>query len=343
MHAATTAAAAASQNSRRRDSITKFRQAVAPGESPPGGRDAAETRDAFLAATPRSHNATPQLSRPLRPSPPSTAPLTSTAAPPGGWSAAAKFVDDGEREMRQALREAEVLGAVTDVKNQDSVCSGAAHPLERLMSLDQAHALTITVQARKEHEKEEMRQHFAAQTDIYRQRIRKLERGTIHPHSRFAQRWDLITILAILYTATVTPFEVGFLPDGIWALFGINRAVDLVFAIDIGINFFMAYRERPDRGGQWIFDNHKIIRRYLRGWFAIDVITTMPIDAILVVLEASGAITIDGGDTQFTRLVRMLRRTSTRSWTGTRSRERRCASPRSVWRSSAASSRWRSG
>ena len=72
MHAAvtTTAAAAASQNSRRRDSITKFRQAVAPGESPPGGRDAAETRDAFLAATPQSHNATPQLSRPLRPSPP---------------------------------------------------------------------------------------------------------------------------------------------------------------------------------------------------------------------------------------------------------------------------------
>ena len=69
----------------------------------------------------------------------------------------------------------------------------------------------------------------------------------------------------------------------------------------------MAYRERPDRGGQWIFDNHKIIRRYLRRWFAIDVITTMPIDAILVVLEASGAITIDGGDTQFTRLVRMLR------------------------------------
>ena len=56
------------------------------------------------------------------------------------------------RVRRQALREAEVLGAVTDVKNQDSVCSGAAHPLERLMSLDQAHALTITVQARKEHE-----------------------------------------------------------------------------------------------------------------------------------------------------------------------------------------------
>ena len=300
MHAAvtTTAAAAASQNSRRRDSITKFRQAVAPGESPPGHRDAAETRDAFLAATPRPHNATPQLSRPLRPSPPSAAPSTSaSAAPPGGWSAAAKFVDDGEREMRQALREAEVLGAVTDVKNQDSVCSGAAHPLERLMSLDQAHALTITVQARKEHEKEEMRQHFAAQTDIYRQRIRKLERGTIHPHSRFAQRWDLITILAILYTATVTPFEVGFLPDGIWALFGINRAVDLVFAIDIGINFFMAYRERPDRGGQWIFDNHKIIRRYLRGWFAIDVITTMTIVQPRVVarFKPTGALRVSRG------------------------------------------------
>ena len=53
--------------------------------------------------------------------------------------------------------------------------------------------------------------------------------------------WDLVTSFALLFTAIVTPVEVGFLqiPDDRWSdpLFLTNRGVDLVFVIDISFQF----------------------------------------------------------------------------------------------------------
>lgn len=41
-------------------------------------------------------------------------------------------------------------------------------------------------------------------------RIRKMSRSVIHPHSRFLRLWDVATLLALVFTAFITPFEVGF-------------------------------------------------------------------------------------------------------------------------------------
>jgi hypothetical protein len=54
--------------------------------------------------------------------------------------------------------------------------------------------------------------------------------------------WDQNIFLLLLYTATVTPYEVSFLPStnarNFDALFYVNRYVDLAFIIDICFNFF---------------------------------------------------------------------------------------------------------
>ena len=52
-----------------------------------------------------------------------------------------------------------------------------------------------------------VKQLFIAETASYRKRVKQLERMTIHPNSRFIGRWDMVTIVALIYTASVTPFE----------------------------------------------------------------------------------------------------------------------------------------
>jgi hypothetical protein len=47
----------------------------------------------------------------------------------------------------------------------------------------------------------------------------------------FFKRWDIIIVLSLLFTATVTPFEVAFLRTSLNTLFLVNRVVDCVFLV----------------------------------------------------------------------------------------------------------------
>ena len=58
--------------------------------------------------------------------------------------------------------------------------------------------------------------------------------------------WDGISALALLFTAIVTPYEVAFLPSDLIYLFIVNRTVDVVFLLDVVVQFFLAY---PSDGG----------------------------------------------------------------------------------------------
>lgn len=48
--------------------------------------------------------------------------------------------------------------------------------------------------------------------------------------------FDLCVVVALIFTALVTPYEVAFLgsPDGVDGLFVINRVIDIVFVCDVG-------------------------------------------------------------------------------------------------------------
>ena len=70
-------------------------------------------------------------------------------------------------------------------------------------------------------------------------------------HSRWMRYHDLLMVVALAFTAIVTPVEVAFIEEnhlssGLWWL---NRLVDLVFLLDMLISFNLAYREHSDRGG----------------------------------------------------------------------------------------------
>lgn len=106
------------------------------------------------------------------------------------------------------------------------------------------------------------REAFVRDTERLRQRMRATRGFLINPRSGLVQYWDMCTGLALLYTATVTPFEVGIgLETKIDALFVVNMVINLIFLIDVGVQFFMPV---PDKSGELIRSHAVLAKRYLK-------------------------------------------------------------------------------
>eukprot|EP00879_Flechtneria_rotunda_P016405 GHRR01017164.1.p1 GENE.GHRR01017164.1~~GHRR01017164.1.p1 ORF type:complete len:375 (+),score=78.11 GHRR01017164.1:1529-2653(+) len=107
----------------------------------------------------------------------------------------------------------------------------------------------------------------------------------IMPEGSFRTAWMHIQLAVAMYIIWVTPVRVGFnIPsEGLW--FWFEGMIDLFFYADLTLNFFTAY-EDPVTGD--IITNHKLIaQKYLKGWFAIDLLATFPSDYIVRAVEGT--------------------------------------------------------
>ena len=107
----------------------------------------------------------------------------------------------------------------------------------------------------------------------------------IHPHQPPRLAWDCISVLLIFYSIVAIPFVLAFDPPsarsgGRGAMNLINRGVDIIFMADVVLNFFTAIVENPD-GSKMIIELSEIRRRYIKGWFIVDVLSAFPIDMIV--------------------------------------------------------------
>jgi hypothetical protein len=133
--------------------------------------------------------------------------------------------------------------------------------------------------------------------------IKKARKGIFDPRSAMMARWDMVTSLAMLFTATITPFEIGLgVTPRFGAFFLVNQVVNVVFLLDVVLQFFLPV---PDvETGELIRDHWAIAKRYAKGWMLIDVVSILPFDAI----ELSGMLGSDGaGPLRSVRLFRALR------------------------------------
>ena len=161
----------------------------------------------------------------------------------------------------------------------------------------------------------EERRAFLEAHEQVKQQIRNMGRTTISPQSKFLAYWDVATAFALLWTAFVTPFEVGFLSSGeeefTSALFIINRTVDSVFICDMFMSFFLPYRTAPARGGMWVYDNRKIAINYLTSWFPLDLLTGIPFDFVISTIIAGNSSNDDAPNAAFSssmlQLLRVMR------------------------------------
>ncbi|KAL0338960.1 UNVERIFIED_CONTAM: Potassium channel AKT1 [Sesamum angustifolium] len=102
----------------------------------------------------------------------------------------------------------------------------------------------------------------------------KLRSSIVSPYDRRYRAWETFLVVLVIYTAWVSPFELGFLdkPEGPLAI--TDNVVNGFFAIDIVLTFFVAYL---DRNTYLLVDNPKQIAwKYATSWLAFDVISTTP-------------------------------------------------------------------
>ena len=124
------------------------------------------------------------------------------------------------------------------------------------------------------------REKFIEDCAHLRSRMRQSRRFLINPRSKEVQYWDFATSMALLFTATVTPYEVGLgLETKIDGLFFVNFVVNLIFTVDIFVQFAMPLPAR-DGTGDLVRDHKKIAYHYLTTWFFIDVLTVLPFDTV---------------------------------------------------------------
>ena len=138
------------------------------------------------------------------------------------------------------------------------------------------------------------------QISVIRTRLRHDTSHVLDPSGPYMRRWDLVTTFCLVFTAIVTPVEVGFVvqarPNPRTPLFWINRAIDCVFLKDIVLNFNLAYVD-DTKGNMLVKSRRAIAKRYVRSWFAVDFISTLPFEVV----------TMLAGDTERLKGLKMIR------------------------------------
>ena len=162
---------------------------------------------------------------------------------------------------------------------------------------------------------------FVAQVYETTQQLKRrslARRGLLDPlNSSLLLKWDIVTALALLFTATLTPFEIAFIdqaesPANAW--FIVNRVVDLIFIVDMVLQFFIAYEDRRKNKAhgtgffytrEVIWDRRRICRHYLLGSFSVDLVSILPsfLDVLPLMTQESNI----GIDTRAMRALRVLR------------------------------------
>lgn len=98
----------------------------------------------------------------------------------------------------------------------------------------------------------------------------------IMPNSTFKTVWNILIIISSLYIAIIMPFVICF-KITFDSMFEIDMTIDCLFIIDIFLSFFSAY---TDKSGKTVTSHKKIAVSYLKSWFFIDLLSSLPIEII---------------------------------------------------------------
>lgn len=101
----------------------------------------------------------------------------------------------------------------------------------------------------------------------------------IETRGAFIQRWDVVTLSALLFTLTVTPYEVALLPTELNLLFVVNQGINLIFITDMIVTFNLPFRRTL--ASDYVRERWPIALNYLQSWFAIDLLSCLPFDLLL--------------------------------------------------------------
>ncbi|XP_062035109.1 potassium/sodium hyperpolarization-activated cyclic nucleotide-gated channel 2 [Lepus europaeus] len=127
---------------------------------------------------------------------------------------------------------------------------------------------------------------FGSQKAVEREQERVKSAGAwiIHPYSDFRFYWDFTMLLFMVGNLIIIPVGITFFKDETtapWIVF--NVVSDTFFLLDLALNFRTGIVVEDNT--EIILDPEKIKRRYLRTWFVVDFVSSIPVDYIFLIVE----------------------------------------------------------
>lgn len=124
------------------------------------------------------------------------------------------------------------------------------------------------------------------------------------PNAPFRNILDILVMVCLFYTMIFVPVEFAFVKKPSHSSFVIGVIIDFIFAIDIVTTFLTGYIEN-DADGSVTTSFRLIAKRYMRSWFLIDVVATIPF--YLFLPQSAGRVTSTLKLYRLVRLLKMLR------------------------------------
>ena len=101
----------------------------------------------------------------------------------------------------------------------------------------------------------------------------------IHHGNSFKLIWDLSVLLILLIISLIVPYRLAFIQTESDSWFTIYLITDTIFLIDIVLTFFTSFHDEQKAHEET--DRKNIAKKYLKGWFWVDLISILPIDYLL--------------------------------------------------------------
>ncbi|NXY38591.1 HCN3 protein, partial [Pomatorhinus ruficollis] len=149
--------------------------------------------------------------------------------------------------------------------------------------------------------------------EIERQRVKSAGAWIIHPYSDFRFYWDLIMLLLMVGNLIILPVGITFFKDENtppWIVF--NVLSDTFFLADLVLNFRTGIVVEDNT--EIILDPHTIKMKYLKSWFLVDFISSIPVDYIFLIVDLETQVDSDVYKTaralrivRFTKILSLLR------------------------------------
>ena len=127
----------------------------------------------------------------------------------------------------------------------------------------------------------------------------------IHPFNPLHTAWDCFVCFILLVVLWMLPLTLAF-QEVYNATLVTNITIDIIFGIDLVKQFRTGFLTKDD---VVIMDSKIIALTYLKGWFLVDLISILPIDAIITIVAVNSGITGSGQTlvSRSTRSLKMLR------------------------------------
>lgn len=124
----------------------------------------------------------------------------------------------------------------------------------------------------------------------------------VHPLSPQHILWDMFVTTLLVVTLIIMPVSLAF--EGFNdRMFSLNLAIDVLFLCDVVKQFNTGFVR--DRESEIVMDRKTITRAYLKSWFFIDFVSSIPIDALMRLAAGSGG---SGSELlRSSKLLKMLR------------------------------------